>query len=164
MFSTSVDVGQYARFWSSSIDTSTTAWFRHLSYSIIEVSRLAQSRAYGFSVRCLRDTTTSEDSDADGTIYTDAYTGNDGTKYDAVKIGSQVWINENLKETKYADGTTITLATQESEWSDTEGRRGTASNYTADVNTYGYLYNWFAVDNGLVNPGDENTTNFFQFF
>jgi hypothetical protein len=128
------------------------------------VYRYTYDRANGFSVRCLRDTTTSEDSDADGTIYTDAYTGNDGTKYDGIKLGSQVWINENLKETKYADGTTITLATQESEWSDTEGRRGTASNYTADVNTYGYLYNWFAVDNGLVNPGDENTTNFFQFF
>jgi hypothetical protein len=121
---------------------------------------------YGFSLRCVRDTTVSEDSDADGTIYTNAYTGNDGKTYDAVKIGDQVWINENLKETKYNDGTNIPELTVAADWADdTDGARCAYNNdANSESDIYGYLYNWFAVDNGLVNPGEENTTNFFQFF
>jgi hypothetical protein len=124
---------------------------------------------YGCSLRCVRDTTVSEDSDADGTIYTNAYTGNDGKTYDAVKIGDQVWINENLKETKYNDGTNIPELTVATDWeNDTDGARCAYNNdANSESDIYGYLYNWFAVDNGLVNPtgeGEENTTNFFQFF
>jgi uncharacterized protein (TIGR02145 family) len=124
---------------------------------------------YGFSLRCVRDTTTSEDSDTDGTVYTDNYTGNDGTKYDAVKIGDQVWITENLKETKYADGTSIPELTVAADWADdTDGARCAYNNdASSESDTYGYLYNWYAVGNAsdIIAPQTTaNTTNFFQFF
>ena len=75
----------------------------------------------------------------------------DGNKYDAVKIGNQVWMASNLRSTRYADGTSIPLGETTS---DTEPYRyapGTAqSNEENMVNVpaYGYLYNWAAVMHG----------------
>ena len=41
----------------------------------------------------------------------DAVVDIDGNSYDAVRIGDQVWMAENLRTTRYADGTTISLST-----------------------------------------------------
>lgn len=45
-----------------------------------------------------------------------AYTGNDGTAYSTVKIGTQVWMAENLTETKYANGDGIPQVTSYTTW------------------------------------------------
>ena len=63
----------------------------------------------------------------------------DGNKYDAVKIGNQVWMAENLKTTRYADGTEIQLA------KDSIASRYYPGSKSDNVETYGYLYNWGAV-------------------
>lgn len=60
----------------------------------------------------------------------DSYVGNDGKLYSTVKIGTQVWLAENLTETKYADGDTITQVTDPSAWVDLE--TGAASPYNGD--------------------------------
>lgn len=46
--------GSDSHLWSSSISGSS-AWFRHLGSGSVGVSRSPLSQAYGFSVRCLRD-------------------------------------------------------------------------------------------------------------
>ena len=75
----------------------------------------------------------------------------DGNSYDAVQIGNQVWMAENLRTTKYADGTTIPMG---STYSDTEPYRyAPGSNQSNEENMvnvprYGYLYNWPAVMHG----------------
>lgn len=66
----------------------------------------------------------------------------DGNVYNTVQIGNQCWMKENLRTTKYSDGTKIAL------WSSTS--TGTACRYypngnASNVATYGYLYNWKAV-------------------
>ena len=61
----------------------------------------------------------------------------DGNEYKTVKLGNQVWMAENLRTTRYADGTTIPLGT--SYYPD---------NDSANVTDYGYLYNWAAVMKG----------------
>ncbi len=69
----------------------------------------------------------------------------DGNSYDAVQIGNQVWMAENLRTTKYADGTTIPMG---STYSLTDPYRYAPNNETSNVASYGYLYNWPAVMHG----------------
>ena len=65
----------------------------------------------------------------------------DGNTYTAVKIGNQVWMAENLRTTKYADGTEIPLDTMEGP------SRYYPDGTAASVDKYGYYYNWKAVVN-----------------
>ena len=52
----------------------------------------------------------------------DLYTGNDGKTYSTAKIGTQVWMTVNLRETKYRDTTDIPNITGNSDWeNDTTG-------------------------------------------
>jgi len=77
----------------------------------------------------------------------DGVTDIDGNHYDGVQIGTQCWMKQNLRVTKYANGTSITLDGSTS--SSTPYRyypNGNASN----VSTYGYLYNWPAAMNGAT--------------
>ena len=69
----------------------------------------------------------------------------DGNSYDAVQIGNQVWMAENLRTTRYADGTTIPLGTSTSTIT---SYRYNPNNNANNVPTYGYLYNWLAVMHG----------------
>lgn len=86
--------------------------------------------AYGCSINC-----TETISDIDGNLYT------------CVTIGSQVWLAENLKTTKYRNGDNIPNITDNAEWSNLNS--GAYSNYMNDpINAidYGRLYNWYAID------------------
>ncbi|HUW93945.1 MAG TPA: fibrobacter succinogenes major paralogous domain-containing protein [Bacteroidales bacterium] len=75
----------------------------------------------------------------------------DGNTYEAVKIGKQVWMSENLKTTKYNDGTAIPLVTDNTAWAAlTTGAYSDYSNTPANSTTYGRLYNWYAVDNNAA--------------
>jgi uncharacterized protein (TIGR02145 family) len=72
----------------------------------------------------------------------------DGNMYDTIKIGNQIWMAENLKVTRYRDGTPISNVKSDWSWE----IRGTGAyciynkNASNEGNDYGYLYNWFAVD------------------
>lgn len=80
-------------------------------------------------------------------IQTSTMTGNDGTVYKTVRIGDQWWMAENLRETKYRDGSDITVVLENSIWEDlTIGARCVYNNNESHALTYGYLYNWYAVN------------------
>jgi len=69
----------------------------------------------GKTVRLFRPATESELILPDGLI-TATYTGNDGKVYPLTKIGTQIWLAENLNEMKYRDGTLIPEVTDNAEW------------------------------------------------
>jgi uncharacterized protein (TIGR02145 family) len=80
---------------------------------------------------------------SNGLIVKDA----DGNTYNTVKIGSQTWITENLKTTKYNNGDPIPNITVASEWSKlTIGAYCWYNNDAETYKNYGPLYNWFAVN------------------
>jgi len=83
----------------------------------------------------------------------DTITDIDGNVYRTVRIGNQVWMAENLKTTRFNDGTPIPQVTDDSVWDglETPGYCW----YNNDVSnkvTYGGMYNWYAVNTGRLAP------------
>ncbi len=60
----------------------------------------------------------------------------DGNKYDAVKIGKQVWMASNMKTEHYADGSEIPMGGNTS--SETEPYRYCPDDNSQNVNDYGF--------------------------
>ena len=81
---------------------------------------------------------------------TSGYGGNvtdvDGNTYKTVYIGTQKWMGENLKTSKYSDGTTIPIISNNTQWqSNKTGAWAYYNNDAANNAKYGKLYNWYAV-------------------
>ena len=80
-------------------------------------------------------------------------TGNDGKTYATVKIGTQWWMAENLRETEYRDNSAIPVVTDNDAWKNLSTDARCAYNNDEPTSaTYGYLYNWYAVNNAA--PAD----------
>ena len=78
----------------------------------------------------------------------------DGNFYHSVTIGSQVWLIENLKTTRYSDSTQIPLVMDNSPWSNLQSPGFCWYNNDITVNkiSYGALYNWYTVSTGKLCP------------
>ncbi len=78
----------------------------------------------------------------------------DGNVYSTVQIGTQTWMAENLKTTTYNNGTSIDLVTDTTAWeNNTTGAYCWYDNDQAQyAETYGALYNWYAVNTGNLCP------------
>ena len=75
----------------------------------------------------------------------------DGNIYHTVKIGPQVWMVENLKTTRYNDGTPIPLVTDRIAWVNlTTPGYCWYNNDISNKTPYGALYNWYAVNTGKL--------------
>ena len=81
----------------------------------------------------------------------------DGNVYSTIQIGSQLWMQENLKVTHYADGTALVDGT---------GAGNIANDYSSryyfaynddesNVDTYGRLYTWAAVMEGKISSDED---------
>jgi uncharacterized protein (TIGR02145 family) len=86
----------------------------------------------------------------------------DGNTYNTVQIGEQCWTKENLRVTKYSDGTIIPLDTSGGSTGNngsqtwhllTLGSRTIYGNVNINFNRYGYLYNWYAANKNICPIG-----------
>ncbi len=77
----------------------------------------------------------------------------DGNTYKTIKIGDQLWMAENLKTTKFNDGTKIPLVTDNAAWDKLKKPGFCWYNNKADnKDTYGGIYNWYVVKTAKVCP------------
>jgi uncharacterized protein (TIGR02145 family) len=81
----------------------------------------------------------------------------DGNTYKTIQIGTQTWMAENLKTTKYNDNTNIPLVADNSAWENLYTTKSPGCCwYLNDPSTYkdfyGAYYNWYAVNTGKICP------------
>jgi uncharacterized protein (TIGR02145 family) len=78
----------------------------------------------------------------------------EGNSYKTIKAGTQVWMAENLRSTKFNDGTEISPVTETARWKDfiAPGYCWYANDSIANSATYGALYNGYAVNSGNLCP------------
>lgn len=79
----------------------------------------------------------------------------DENSYSVVEIGNQWWMAENLKATKYMDGTNIPLVAETFDWQDLSYNDDAYCWYKNNIENkelMGALYNWYAVTKKQLCP------------
>ena len=77
----------------------------------------------------------------------------DGNLYKTVTIGSQVWMKENLRTTRYNDGLAIPLVTDYDSWAAlTTPAYCWYNNDSKNKEVYGALYNYYTIDTKKLCP------------
>jgi uncharacterized protein (TIGR02145 family) len=78
----------------------------------------------------------------------------DGNVYKTITIGTQTWMAENLRTSKYNDGTPIKLITDSTSWEalTTPAYCWYKNDEKTNKPQYGALYNWFAVRTSRLCP------------
>jgi uncharacterized protein (TIGR02145 family) len=78
----------------------------------------------------------------------------DGNIYKTIQIGTQLWMSENLKTTRYNDGTSVPYVPDDIEWRNlsTPGYSWYNNDGSSYEETFGALYNWQAVNTAKLCP------------
>ena len=78
----------------------------------------------------------------------------EGNRYKTIRIGAHTWMAENLKTTKYSDGSPVPMITDDLEWGNlSSGAYCWYNNDTINRNNYGGLYNYYTItDNRHICP------------
>ena len=129
----------YTYYWSDSSSTPEFAIAGDVNYYCDVAKNEQKTTGDGVSVRCVKDYSLSANTFTCGT---DKVTDVEGHDYNTVKIGNQCWMRQNLRTTKYANGTAITAGGTTTSTSTPYYYDYTASNI--DLKDRGLLYNWSA--------------------
>jgi uncharacterized protein (TIGR02145 family) len=109
------------------------------------LSGLTPGTTYHYRIVATNELGTSNSENMTFTTYSVADIENN--LYHSVTIGTQVWLAENLKTSKFNDGTSIPLVTDQNEWNTAAGYSYCwYNNSPTNKDSYGALYNWWAVD------------------
>ena len=117
---TFVNIKHSGVWWTSTKSYSILSWVRILSSTLESIIRNNYENYVGLSIRCICDTSADTITDIDGNVY------------DTVVIGTQRWLVQNLKVTKYRNGDSIPEITDNSIWE--RQRTGALCAYNNDWN------------------------------
>lgn len=114
-----------------------------------QVNELLPDTLYHFRVKATNSTNTYYSEDLTFRTFREEMVSDiDGNEYNTVKIGTQIWMVENLKTTKYRNGVSIPHTISDSEWQKlSTGAYCFYENDNNKVERFGRLYNWYAVNN-----------------
>jgi len=152
-------LGSAGYWWTSTEFYKSFAWSRCLFNDQSNVSRGNFDKTPGYSVRCIK--IQEKISVTDSVVVVPPLLVDsievarkeqnvvdiDGNIYKTVTIGTQTWMAENLKVNHYRNGDEIPNLTSDSVWSNLT--TGALCNYDNDAKkgeTYGKLFNWYAVN------------------
>jgi uncharacterized protein (TIGR02145 family) len=141
-------LGKEGNWWTSSgHSTYNSSWYRRLSHASAQITQHHVGRYFGFSVRCVEGEPIIDPG-------YDSVEDADGNSYKTVQIGSQLWMAENLKTTSYNDGRPIPIETEGENWATlkTPAYCWFDNDPASYADTYGALYNWYAVNTGELCP------------
>jgi len=119
---------------------------------------IASTKAGYLDYRCVQYSSDTSDLQIKMIVCADTVRDADGNLYHGVRIGAQVWTVENLRTTKYNDGTAITKITDSAAWDSCYYTVIPAYCYynnttNADsISKFGALYNWYTVYTGKLAP------------
>jgi uncharacterized protein (TIGR02145 family) len=124
----------------------------NLTVNVTEIlSGLAPSTTYHYRIRAANEIGTTYTEDL--TFTTFAAIDADNNYYHSINIGTQKWMKENLKTTKYNDNTDIPTITDNTAWSNLATPAYCLyNNEMTNKDSYGLMYNWFAVETGKLCP------------
>lgn len=107
-----------------------------------------------FSSSCKKEDQKENPEDITTEDYTITVKDIDGNGYHSVFIGKQEWMVENLKVTKFNDGTPIPTGQTGIEWANLKSPGYCWYDNAESVykKNYGALYNWYAVNSGKLAP------------
>jgi uncharacterized protein (TIGR02145 family) len=114
---------------------------------------LTPSTTYYLRAYATNNTGTSYGSEIIFTTTATPITDIDGNTYSSIQIGTQVWMSENLKTTRYRQGGPIPYLVGNSDWQALT--TGAWSYYNHDVANnvvYGKLYNWYTTQGDTLCP------------
>jgi uncharacterized protein (TIGR02145 family) len=116
-----------------------------------EITGLVSGQTYYFRIVA---TNTYGQTNGNGLTFKTTVKDGDGNDYNTVTIGTQTWISENLKTTKYNDGNSIPSVTDNTAWVNLTTPGYCWYNNMPDYKntTYGALYNWYTVNTGKLCP------------
>ena len=126
-------------------DQMTYVGYATFSGSECESQTISQSQQGSESFQLQFDQTLPAPVDGQPCPSTPTLTDIDGNVYNTVQLGSQCWMQQNLRTTRFANGNDITLGTEHSA---TENYYYYPNGDDANAATYGLLYNHAAVMNG----------------
>ena len=156
IFRNNLEIGAW---WSSSEYDKNfdLAWYFRLAGSGDWTGGDYEIKTSGFSVRLLKDSTIIKKAKIGSAVIEKIIISDkNGTAYNGVQIGKQLWMTENLNVSKYRNGDEIPQVQDEKEWG--ELTTGAWCYYKNDKEygiSYGKLYNWHAINDprGLAPEG-----------
>lgn len=89
-----------------------------------------------------------------GQISTNQVVDVDGNVYNTITIGTQVWLRENLRTSRYSDGTSIPEKNMNTDWINPSPAVSSYENNRKLDDVQGKVYNWYAMD--LASTGGRN--------